>query len=58
MEPAEAANHFCFASVMGSMPVLVTTGAAAGDARNLMNALAASDSLVLVATPAENTVIF
>jgi len=40
------------------MPVFVTTGAAAGDARNLMNARATSASLASVATPAENMVIF
>ena len=56
--PAEAAHHFCFVTAIGSMPVFVMTRAAAGDARNLMNAFAASASLALVATPAENTVYF
>jgi hypothetical protein len=44
--------------VTGSKPLFVMTGAAAGDIKNLMSALAASGSFALVAIPAENTVTF
>jgi hypothetical protein len=40
----------------GSRPVFVITAAAAGDARNLISARAASGDFALTATPAENTV--
>jgi len=43
---------------MASMPVLLMTGAAAGEEMNLMYALAACGSLELVTKPAENTVRF
>ena len=40
------------------MPLLTITGAAAGEARNLISALPASGSFDTLAMPAENTVIF
>src|SRR5258708_5903578 len=43
-------------SLIGSMPLFVIAGAAAGDARNMMSALAASGVFAPAATPAENTV--
>ncbi len=42
---------------LGSMPVFLIKGAAAGDDKNLMSALAASGSFALAGTPAANTVI-
>src|SRR6188508_636270 len=40
----------------GSIPLGMTADKAAGEARTLVNALAASDSFAPVVTPAENTV--
>src|SRR4051812_6544529 len=51
-------GHFCSADVTGSKPLFLIAAVAAGDARQLMSALAASGSFALAATPAENTVIF
>lgn len=44
--------------LMGSNPLFVMALAASGEDRNLMTAWAASESLVLAATPAENTETF
>jgi hypothetical protein len=50
--------HFARAGATVSSPLFAKMGAAAGEARNAINAFAATGSLAAVAIPAENTVIF